>query len=135
MSKEDPTFCEKMAAEGKVPIKQEITTLIGGQRIISHHASVCQQQESCCIHKPSNHHMKNWKMNWRNDTRVMERICEHGVGHPDPDHLAHARQFLRLDEREWDSIHGCDGCCNDESCGDEVARHAFLKKKGLPSHT
>jgi hypothetical protein len=33
----------------------------------------------------------------------MERICEHGIGHPDPD------QIMR-DEAGW--VHGCDGCCS-----------------------
>lgn len=102
---------EETEAESETATEQEVSTLIGGQRIISHPASACQEQMSCCIHKPSDHPMKNWKMNWRDDTKVMERICEHGVGHPDPDHLAHARQFLQPGEREWDSIHGCDGCC------------------------
>lgn len=91
----------------------EIVVLTGGQKIRCHDKSQCEGQPSCCIHKPSDHHMKSWDMNWRDDTKVMERICEHGVGHPDPDHLEHKRQFLRLDEREWDSIHGCDGCCKE----------------------
>jgi hypothetical protein len=30
----------------------------------------------------------------------MERICDHGVGHPDPD------EFMA---DVW--VHGCDGCC------------------------
>lgn len=32
---------------------------------------------------------------------MMERVCEHGVGHPDPDCM-YAQQ---------DPAHGCDGCC------------------------
>lgn len=31
----------------------------------------------------------------------MERICPHGVGHPDPDCMYAKR----------DTVHGCDGCC------------------------
>ena len=115
MSKKDLTFSEKMVAKGEAVLKMKFFTLPGGQKILAHDESVCAGQEACCIHKPSDHHMKNWKMYWRDDTKVMERICEHGVGHPDPDHLAHARQSLRLDEREWDSIHGCDGCCRGAS--------------------
>lgn len=101
--------------------------LKGGQHIIAHEVEQCQGQ-TCCIHNPSDHHMRNWPQYWRDDTKVMERTCEHGIGHPDPDHLTYKRQFLRLDEREWDSIHGCDGCCHPELAGDEVARHAYLKK-------
>jgi hypothetical protein len=34
----------------------------------------------------------------------MERICPHGVGHPDPDHVFYTKRMT-------DTIHGCDGCC------------------------
>lgn len=57
----------------------------------------------CPIHNPSNHHMKDWPQHWRADRRIIERICPHGVGHPDPDDPAAAGIH---------SIHGCDGCCN-----------------------
>jgi hypothetical protein len=69
--------------------------------------------EHCCIHNPSEHHMRTWPLNWRNDTGVMERICPHGVGHPDPDDDAHN---VRIG-REYLTVHGCDGCCrpNDPS--------------------
>lgn len=107
-------------------------TLQGGERVIAHDLEKCSGQEACCIHKPSQHHMRNWPQHWRNDTRVMERLCEHGVGHPDPDHLTYQRQFLRLDEREWDSIHGCDGCCNPELAGDAVSRFEYMKQRELP---
>ena len=53
----------------------------------------------CPIHNPSDHHMKDWPTHWRDDLGILERICEHGVGHPDPDDV-HA-----------DPVHGCDGCC------------------------
>lgn len=114
MSKENPTFPEKMAEQGKTVRRMKFVVLSSGQKIMAHHKDVCAAQASCCIHKPSDHHMKNWKMYWRDDTKVMERICEHGIGHPDPDHLSHQRQFLRIDEQEWDSIHGCDSCCRGE---------------------
>ncbi len=55
--------------------------------------------EHCPIHKMSDHHMRGWPQHWRNDRGIMERICEHGVGHPDPDDPC------------TDKIHGCDGCC------------------------
>lgn len=58
----------------------------------------------CCIHNPSDHHMIEWPQNWRGDKGMMERICTHGIGHPDPDDLA-------VRTTEWAGIHGCDGCC------------------------
>lgn len=61
----------------------------------------------CVIHKPSPHHMRDWPTHWRDDRKLMERICPHGVGHPDPDHLA----FTPAGRRETESVHGCCGCC------------------------
>jgi len=53
----------------------------------------------CTIHFNSRHHMEDWPQHWRSDRRLMERICPHGVGHPDPD------------DPNPDKSHGCDGCC------------------------
>ena len=58
--------------------------------------------EFCVIHRPSDHQMRQFPLRWRNDIKLMERICPHGVGHPDPDHMA------------WEGgtrPHACDGCC------------------------
>ena len=40
---------------------------------------------------------------WRYDRSFMERICVHGVGHPDPD------------SADADPLHACDGCCINET--------------------
>jgi hypothetical protein len=60
--------------------------------------------DACCIHNPSDHHMRTWPQNWRGDKAMMERLCPHGVGHPDPDDLA-------VRTTRWAGVHGCDGCC------------------------
>lgn len=78
------------------------------QHITVHSAEDCRGP-FCVIHNPSNHFMREFKTHWRNDRMLMERICPHGVGHPDPDHLA----FLPASKRQMESIHGCDGCCHD----------------------
>ena len=44
--------------------------------------------------------MRDWPQHFRDDRGIMERICPHGVGHPDPD-----------DYLAGDGMHGCDGCC------------------------
>ena len=77
-----------------------------GQKIKVHDYDRCKG-EFCPIHNPSNHHMKDWPTNWRGDIGVMERICPHGIGHPDPDDLAYKSKFGVT----WPSVHGCDGCC------------------------
>ena len=73
--------------------------LVGGQVIRNvHYASKCIGRP-CCIHNPSDHHMRSWPQNFRQDRGMMERICPHGIGHPDPD------------DPTTDTVHGCDGCC------------------------
>lgn len=47
--------------------------------------------------------MREFPQSWRADRQIMERICIHGVGHPDPD------DYKMQDPHE--RIHGCDGCC------------------------
>lgn len=72
-----------------------------GQPCLVHNETACIPEIGCPIHHPSDHHMRDWPTNWRGDRHMMERICPHSVGHPDPDDLA------------ADDVHGCDGCCTD----------------------
>lgn len=65
----------------------------------------------CVIHNPSDHPMRDFPTLWRDDRRIMERICEHGVGHPDPDTLAFIAKSRGVGIAEIESVHGCDGCC------------------------
>jgi len=65
-------------------------------------------EEYCTLHERSNHSMRDFPQHWRGDRGIMERICTHGIGHPDPDDY-------RLLKGEDDGIHGCDGCCQDGS--------------------
>lgn len=76
----------------------------------THSATLCEGQP-CVVHNPSKHHMANWPMNWREDRYMMERLCEHGVGHPDPDHIWFIRNKYGVDMASTESVHGCDGCC------------------------
>lgn len=72
-----------------------------------HPAKLCEGT-LCSIHNPSEHRMREWPMLLR-ETALIERTCEHGVGHPDPDSAAF------MDRRfgpGW-GTHGCDGCCHD----------------------
>jgi hypothetical protein len=62
---------------------------------------------ACVIHNPSRHHMASWPLNWRDARGIMERICPHGVGHPDPDDAA----FHVRSGRDSAEVHSCDGCC------------------------
>jgi hypothetical protein len=80
------------------------------QHLQIHDKGICTPP--CPFHAPSTHKMRHWEMLWRDDRALLERICEHGVGHPDPDQIAYLRK--RLDNNNYayeQSIHGCDGCC------------------------
>jgi hypothetical protein len=99
-------------------------TLIGGQVINAHHPDKCKDQSSCSIHKPSQHHMREWPQNWRMDGYLMERICPHGIGHPDPDHM-----LYMMTSGQYDPIletHGCDGCCK-ETHGEIVVKEGVYR--------
>ena len=61
----------------------------------------------CVIHSPTNHHMRSWKLHWRSDRAIFERICEHGIGHPDPDQF----DYWKSIGQDWQAVHGCDWCC------------------------
>lgn len=74
-----------------------------GQAFLVHGRSTCAGGP-CPIHNPSAHPMAGFPTLWRDDRRIMERVCPHGVGHPDPDDLA-----VRSGRDPGD--HGCDGCC------------------------
>lgn len=69
----------------------------------------------CPIHRQSAHARSIGPQHWRDDRGIMERVCAHGVGHPDPDALI----------PEWMGVHGCDGCCIRK--GDTDAEHTVAR--------
>ena len=71
------------------------------------HAEAQCRGQVCVIHNPTDHHMRRWPLIWRDDRQILERICVHGTGHPDPDHLPYWAATGRDDNR-W---HGCCDCC------------------------
>jgi hypothetical protein len=78
--------------------------LVGSERVLLVHPKSKCKGNHCCIHNPSDHHMKEWPQNWMGDRGIMERICRHGIIHPDPDDPAFKNPI--------EGVHGCDGCCS-----------------------
>lgn len=73
-----------------------------------HPASACADQPwGCWIHRPRDHALAHAPVMWRADKQTAERICDHGIGHPDPQDAAYNWNVLGRDV----SVHGCDGCC------------------------
>jgi len=63
--------------------------------------------KGCVLHKPTLHKLTGSRQVMRSTT-LIEDICEHGVGHPNPDSAA----FLNWrDGTDTWFVHGCDGCC------------------------
>lgn len=86
----------------------ELTIGAGGQRILHHPKGMCGG-EFCCFHNPSLHLMVEMPMYLRADLGfpLIERICKHHTGHPDPDSLA----WLESIGIKGYETHGCCGCC------------------------
>lgn len=83
----------------------------------THPSNACAG-EHCVIHNPSDHPMREFNLHWRQRNRpfdvglpIMERLCPHGVGHPDPDHIAAVEKLHGTATAIAESVHGCDGCC------------------------
>lgn len=83
---------------------------VGPTLVKVHGRDRCKGQH-CCIHNPSDHHMVTWRQNWRGDRGLMERMCPHDIGHPDPDDLYYKRLTRGEEYAYYEGIHGCDGCC------------------------
>lgn len=87
--------------------------LADGTLLKTHHDSMCSGHH-CSIHNPSDHPLRDAPLNWRDDYYLMERICPHGIGHPDPDDLAHKKRVMTSGEYDNHAfgVHGCDRCCH-----------------------
>lgn len=97
---------------GNVTVAEPVFGIQIGATVLEAHGPTRCSGEHCCIHHPSSHPLDTAPLNWRADRCLMERICPHGVGHPDPDDLDHKRRTLgdAYEGYAFDS-HGCDGCC------------------------
>ena len=72
-------------------------------KLHTHTIDLCKG-EVCSIHNKTDHNLRSYPQFYRFDRGIMERICDHGVGHPDPD------DYL-IRKGIDDGTHGCDGCC------------------------
>ena len=70
-----------------------------------HDPALCAGR-GCSRHHPSDHHMRTWPKVWRDFYGFSDRMCSHGVGHPDPDDVVHLQALGGAC-----TAHACDGCC------------------------
>lgn len=94
------------AAAADLANERGLTFVNNGMLRNIHPTTACAGRH-CWVHNPSTHRLDQAPISWRSDKLVAERICPHGVGHPDPDDVGYQESIGRtgLD------IHGCDGCC------------------------
>jgi len=90
-----------------MPKGQSLVRLEHSEVILRCHPPSACAGQTCAVHNRSDHPMRSFKQHWRDDRGIMERVCEHGVGHPDPDDLA-------IREGRDSGVHGCDGCGHEE---------------------
>lgn len=94
------------------PARPDRTFVTGcGERLVNVHERTndCITY-GCVIHNPTDPHTE-FKTHWRRDRQLMERICPHGVGHPDRNHIEFLRRTLGDAVANAEAVHGCDGCC------------------------
>lgn len=107
----------------------EKVMLNSGQVIRAHKKAICDPP--CAIHAPSNHHMKDWPLVFR-DTGALERKCPHGIGHPDPDTIAWVEKHHGKEVAEMENgTHGCDGCCVKKTEAEEDRELVTEYNKGM----
>jgi hypothetical protein len=81
------------------------------QHMVVHAAGTCRYPDRCVVHNKSQHHMRSWPQWWREDRGMFERLCPHGIGHPDPDQVYYWRMTLVGRYANAEEVHGCDMCC------------------------
>lgn len=78
-----------------------------GIKLVGAHEPETCAGETCVIHNQTDHSMRSFELTWRADRAIFERICPHGIGHPDPDQF----EFWKKTDQMVEAVHGCDGCC------------------------
>lgn len=77
------------------------------QLTLTHNPRLCEGRP-CALHHRTDHSMRHFPQHFRTDNGLIERVCPHGVGHPDPDSIPFfAERGVKGMEK-----HGCDGCCH-----------------------
>ena len=91
-----------------------------GRKFWVHKRNIGCDVNGCAIHNPSYHPLSDAKQFMREDKSwLIERVCDHGIGHPDPD----SASFISKTEGNtsiW--VHGCDGCCRDDATGEGLKK-------------
>ena len=74
--------------------------------MVTHDKTRCKGT-ACPIHNPSVHPMNTWPVALR-AYGIADRVCTHGIKHPDPDSITYLDRRAPLIDF---TKHRCDGCC------------------------
>ena len=103
---DDADFDESEGSRWETEHDDNATTMLKNGVLLRAHPPTACAGRHCWVHNAMPSIMVNWPVRWRADKSTAERVCQHGIGHPDIDDVAY-NQSLGRDV----SIHGCDGCC------------------------
>ena len=91
---------------------------VPSQGLVQTHGPAMCAGQTCVIHNPSAHHMREWELYFDPQFAYLAfRKCPHGYEHPDPDSLAFTVKAL-VERAGWSEkgaralgVHTCCGCC------------------------
>lgn len=111
----------------------DLVVLESGQTLSCHPLDSCFDM-FCSVHNPSRHLLAHLPRRWSQSRYLMERVCEHGYGHPDPDDLAYKSLYLDAGLIKVAGTHTCCGCCipKKEKNLNTLLRPRLIMTKGLP---
>jgi hypothetical protein len=89
----------------RVKLRKPVTLEHSGIVLKHVHSKLDCKGPYCTVHKMSDHHMRSFPQIWNPIVVAMQRVCEHGKRHTDPDEINNDI-FVKMDH---DS--DCDGCC------------------------
>ncbi len=109
-----PTKLEKKWAKKMDLVTDNVWQLEYSNSVLvkTHSPDKCASDEACVLHRLTDHSMRTFPQHWRSDRGIMERICSHGVGHPDPDQIPFWKATRK--DWKWEMVHGCcwEHCCS-----------------------
>lgn len=104
----DPTCVDPLTGAPVGGLEQWL--LPDGQLLTRTHPAGSCQGANCVLHRPLIGPWSTWFLTWRDTEGFFERVCECGIGHPDPsqfDQWRRTGQMFRM-------LHGC---CLPHLCG------------------
>lgn len=96
-----------------------------GQVLVDIHSINLCASYACSIHHPSQHLMVGMLQVYDFDKKLMQRVCNHGVKHPDPDDRA-------LHLRSKDGFDLSHTCCSKHCCQPPVISERKMLRGELP---